>query len=270
MEAYSVLMTIYKKDNCADARAGIDSMLAQTVLTDDFVMVCDGPLTEELDGMLREYEKAYPEIFRVCRLEKNVGLGAALRHGVTLCKNELVARMDNDDLSRPERCEMELKYLEDHPEVAMVGAHVSEFDEDPAKPLRIKEVPVGKEAIERFSRRRNPFNHSTVLFRKSAVLAAGNYSEMRTNQDVDLWVRMLRKGHRCENLDEVLVDFRFDANTLQRRKDWKNSKLLIEVWKSFRKEGYCSYGDYLFVKWMQIAIFVMPKGLLNWVYDHLR
>lgn len=270
MQAYSVLMTIYKKDRCAHARAGMESMFGQTVPTDDFVLVCDGPLTEELDEMLKEFELRYPGILRVCRLEENVGLGAALRHGVTLCKNELVARMDNDDLARPRRMEKQLAFLHSHPEVDLVGAHVSEFDSDPAKPLRIKKVPIGKQAIEKFSRRRNPFNHSTVLFKKSAVLAAGNYSTMRTNQDVELWVRMLRKGYSMENLDEVLVDFRFDGNTLERRKDWKNSKLLIEVWKGFRKAGYCSWGDYLFVKWMQMAIYLMPKGLLSWVYDHLR
>lgn len=270
MENYSVLMTVYKKDVPEFMKLGIDSMLSQTHLTNDFVLVCDGPLCQELDEVIQVYEEKHPAIFRVIRLPENVGLGSALRQGLPLCKNEFVARMDNDDIARPERCEKELAYLQEHEECALVGAHINEFDEDPSTPIRIKKVPIGFENIKRYAHRRNPFNHSTVMLRKSMVLEAGNYSEMRTNQDVELWVRMLNKGYRCENIDAVLVDFRFDNNTLERRKEWKNSKLMIDIWKQFWKKGYCSYLDFFIVKWVQIAIYVMPKGMLNWVYDHLR
>ncbi len=267
---YSVLMTVYKKDNPENARVSIDSLLNQTVKTDDFVLVCDGPLTDALNEMIASYEASYPGLFRVVRLPENVGLGAALRHGVPLCKNEIVARMDDDDIAREYRCERQLEYLHAHPEVALVGGNVSEFDDDPQKPLRVKVMPVGEANIKKFSRKRNPFNHSTVMFRKQAILDGGNYSAMRTNQDVELWIRMINKGYLCANIDEVLVDFRFDNDTLVRRKEWRNSKLMIEVWKSFYAKGYCSYWDYLCVMGIQIAMYVMPTKLLSWVYDHLR
>ena len=270
MENYSILMTVYKKDDPNNARTSIDSVLNQTVKTDDFVIVCDGELTDALNEMLAAYEKEHDGLFHIVRLPQNVGLGAALRHGVPLCKNELIARMDDDDIARENRCEREVQFMQEHPEVALVGSNVSEFDDDPQKPLRIKTMPIGYESIRKFSKKRNPFNHSTVMFRKKAVLDCGNYSEMRTNQDVDLWVRMLNKGYICENIDEVLVDFRFDKNTLARRKEWKNSQLLIAVWKNFRKLGYCSYWDYVCVKWIQIAMYIMPNKLLSWVYDNLR
>ena len=270
MENYSVLMTVYKKDNPEFAKVGIDSMLAQTHVTDDFVLVCDGELTEELNALINAYTEKYPEIFNVIRLPENVGLGAALRHGVPLCKNELVARMDDDDIALPERCAAEIEYLTDNPDCVLVSSHMNEFDTNPNEPIRVKKVPLGFENIKKYARRRNPFNHSAVMFRKSAILEAGNYSEMRTNQDVEFWVRLLNKGYRCENIDKILVNFRFDTNTLERRKEWKNSKLMIDVWKQFRKNKYCSYGDYLAVKWVQIAIYIMPKKLLNWVYNNLR
>lgn len=270
MENYSVLMTVYKKDNPSFAKASIDSMLSQTHRTDDFVLVCDGELTEELNAVIDGYLAEYPKLFNVVRLPQNVGLGAALRQGVPLCKNQMIARMDDDDLAKPDRCRIEVEYLENNPECVLVGAHMNEFDTDPTMPIREKRVPIGFEQIKRYARRRNPFNHSTVMFRKAAVLDAGNYSEMRTNQDVELWVRMLNMGYRCENIDEILVDFRFDSNTLQRRKEWKNSKLMIQIWRQFRKKKYCSYWDYLVVAGVQIAIYIMPKKLLNWVYDHLR
>lgn len=270
MDNYSVLMTVYKKDSPEFAKLGIDSMLAQTHRTNDFVLICDGELTDELNNLIDEYSAAYADIFHVERLPQNVGLGAALRHGVPLCKNELIARMDDDDIAKPQRCEHEVEYLRNNQDCVLVGAHMNEFDSDPNKTIRVKEVPIGYENIKKYARRRNPFNHSTIMFRKAAVLEAGNYSEMRTNQDVELWMRMLNKGYLCENIDEVLVDFRFDGNTLERRKEWKNSKLMIDIWKQFMKNKYCSYWDYLVVKWVQIAIYIMPKKMLNWVYNNLR
>ena len=269
MQKYSVLMTMYKGDNPEYAKLSIESMLNQTVLTDNFVIVCDGPLTSELDTLLKEY-KQKNSIFHIYRLPHNVGLGAALRYGVTVCKNELIARMDDDDISKPKRCELEIEYLENNPECALVGTHMNEFADVPDNTIRIKKVPIGFDNIKKYAHRRNPFNHSMIMFRKSAVLGAGNYSEMRTNQDVELWVRMLNNGYHCENMDEILVDFRFDNNTLARRKEWKNSKLMIDIWKQFRKNKYCSYWDYIIVKWVQIAIYIMPKNLLSWVYDNLR
>ena len=270
MDNYSVLMTVYKKDNPEFVKAGIDSMIAQTHRTDDFVLVCDGELTDELNLLINDYISKYAKFFNVIRLPQNVGLGAALKRGVLMCKNELIARMDNDDIAKPERCEHEVEYMMKNSDCVLVGAHMNEFDEDPKSPIRIKKVPIGIDNIKKYARRRNPFNHSTVLFRKDAVLEAGNYSEMRTNQDVELWVRMLNKGYRCENLDEILVDFRFESSTLERRKEWKNSKLMIEVWKQFKDKNYCSYFDFLVVKWVQIAMYIMPKKLLNWVYNNIR
>ncbi len=270
MDNYSVLMTVYKKDNPDYLKAGIDSMLAQTHKTNDFVLVCDGELTKNLNTTIDAYANGYPKIFNIVRLPQNVGLGAALRQGIHICKNEFIARMDNDDIAKPQRCEHETEYLMKNPDCALVGAHMNEFYDDPNIPIRVKKVPIGFENIKKYARRRNPFNHSTVMLRKTAVLEAGNYSEMRTNQDVELWVRMLNNGYRCENIDEILVDFRFDSKTLERRKEWKNSKLMIDIWKQFRKNKYCSYLDYTIVKFAQIAIYIMPKKMLNWVYNNLR
>ena len=270
MENYSVLMTVYKKDNPSFVKQGIDSMLAQTVLTDDFVLVCDGPLTNELNKLIDNYKSEYKEIFHIVRMEKNVGLGAALRHGLPLCKNRLVARMDDDDVAYPERCEKELKYYEMHPEISILGAYVAEFENEISNVIREKEVPTDMNSIMEFSRRRNPFNHSTVMLDKEKILSIGNYSEMRTNQDVDLWVRALNRGLIGANLPESLVYFRFDNDTYQRRKDMKNVKLMVKVWKNFYKNKYCRLNDLMFVTLMQYGVALAPTKLIQWAYDHLR
>ena len=263
-------MTAFRKDNPEFAKLAIDSMLRQTKPTNDFVLVCDGPLTPELNDLIEDYVKNNPDVFNVIRLEENVGLGKALKTGLLECKNELVARMDDDDVSVPDRCEKQIKLFEDRPEVSIVGSYMDEFEEDYTHPVRTKAVPCELDEIKKYSRRRNPFNHSTVMFKKSAIIAAGNYSEMRTNQDVELWTRFLNAGYIGCNIPESLVLFRFDVNTYQRRKNRKNVKLMIDVWRGFRNKKYCSYSDYLFVYWSQIAVFLMPSFVLKWLYKKAR
>lgn len=269
MESYSVLMTVYKKDNPQYVKAGIDSMLAQTHKTNDFVLVCDGELPDELNAVIDSYADDNPDVFNIVRLPENVGLGAALRHGVPLCKNELVARMDNDDISYDFRCEKQVKRFEEQPELELIGGHVDEFCED-KKIVCTRYVPVSPEEIKKYSRRRNPFNHSTVMFKKSAILKYGNYSSMRTNQDVELWVRALNSGCRAENLDMSLVMFRFGEDTYRKRKNKANIKLMISVWKDFYKKGYCGLSDYLYVTLAMLYIKIVPTGMLKATYRALR
>ena len=154
--------------------------------------------------------------------------------------------------------------------LSICGSYMNEFDSDIMNPIRIKEVPTEFEHILAFSKRRNPFNHSTVMFKKEDILSIGNYSPMRTNQDVDLWVRALNNKLKGINISQPLVDFRFDSNTYQRRKEWKNVKLLIDVWRNFHKEGYCTLTDYWNVKLVQVMMFALPKRVVQWCYDHLR
>ena len=267
---YSVLMTVYEKDNPEYLKDSINSMLNQTVKTNDFVLVCDGKLTEKLNSIVEQYAKDYKGLFNIIMLPENVGLGKALQLGVLQCKNEYVARMDDDDISCSNRCEVELDYMEKNQDISIVSSYMNEFDVDFTCPIRVKKVPINHDEILSYSKRRNPFNHSAVIFRKSAIIKAGNYSDMRTNQDVDLWVRMLNKGFRGANIDLPLVNFRFDNGTYERRKNWNNVKLLISVWRRFYNNKYCSFYDYIVVAFTQIAVFLMPESFIKWAYNHLR
>lgn len=269
MQSYSVLMTMYSKDKPEYAKMAIDSMLNQTVKTNDFVIICDGNLTSELYSLLEMYKNTY-DVFNIIRLKQNVGLGEALRRGVEECKNNLIARMDDDDISRLDRCEMELLAFANDENLSICGSYMNEFDTDPSLITRVKRVPLTQDEIMKYSHRRNPFNHSTVMFRKDRILEVGNYSSMRTNQDVDLWVRAINQGLIGKNIDIPLVNFRFDFATYRRRKEWNNIKLMIKVWKSFLSRGYCSRKDYIYVATIQYLIFIMPNSLLRWSYDHLR
>ncbi len=270
MNDYSILMAVYVNDSPKDLMACISSMLEQTIPSNDFVIVCDGPLSDELNACLTQFVLENEDIFNIIRLPQNAGLGAALKIGLPFCKNEIIARMDGDDISHVDRCEKELCFLEKHPEVSIVGSFVNEFEDAQDRIFRVKSVPLTHQEIVNYSKRRNPFNHSSVMFRKNTILKMGNYSEMRTNQDIELWVRLLNNGCVGANINESLVDFRFESQTYKRRKSWKNIKLMVKTWHCFWGKHYCSLADFLYVLFLQIIIFIMPEPILRWCYSKLR
>lgn len=184
-------------------KTSIDSMMNQTIPTDDFVLVCDGPLTPELDATIAELQQKYGETIRTVRFEKNGGLGHALQVGVKECRNDLIARMDSDDISRPYRCEKELEIFAVHPELSIVGSVIEEFSTTPEVIDAKRVVPETSDEIVTFSKKRNPFNHPSVMYRKKDVLKAGNYSDVRYMQDYYLWVDMLIAGMKGYNIQEV-------------------------------------------------------------------
>lgn len=262
MEKYSVLMSLYKKEHPEYLRLALDSMINQSVKPDEIVLVEDGPLTPELYAVVEEYKDQLHIVIN----EKNLGLGLALNEGLKACRNELVARMDTDDISKPDRCEKQLKHFEEKPELAIVGSHIDEFVGSPDNVISQRRVPTTSEEIYNYAKKRSAFNHPAVMYRKSAVLAEGGYSDLKRNQDVDLFGRMLYAGHKAENIDEALLWFRSSDELAARRKSWENTKSYIATIKKFWKMGYSSFSDYTMVAIAQTGMFILPAGLQNWVY----
>ena len=269
MLKYSVLTTLYKNDDPTFLTQSIESMLGQSVPTNDYVIVADGPLTAELDSILNTYAEKY-SFFHIVRLRENGGLGVALRHGVEECKNELIARLDSDDISLANRCELQLKEFEEDPELAIVGSDMYEFDETPSRIKDIKRMPATAEQIYRYGRRRNPFNHSSVMYRKSVIQAVGNYSKRRRSQDIELWAKVIYAGYRCKNIGKPLIYFRTDGmNRIMRKKKWSNVKSDLSVYKANYRMGYSSILDYLYICIYQIAFYLMPDKMANYLYMKL-
>ena len=158
MENYSVLMSVYYKEKADYLRESIQSMLEQTVPPDDFVLVCDGPLNEELDEVIADYERRFPCVFQIVRLDTNMGLGNALNIGIRYCKNELIARMDSDDISLPGRCELQLKKFAEDQELDIVSGTIIELDNTSEDNVTYKSVPENNEDIEKAARGIYPEN----------------------------------------------------------------------------------------------------------------
>ena len=266
MEKYSVLMSLYVKEKAEYLQLAIESILTQTVAPDEIVIVEDGPLNDELYGVLDEYRQKYPELFNIVVNEKNLGLGLALNVGLKACRNELVARMDTDDIAKAHRCETQLKVFEEAPELSIVGSSVDEFYSSPDEVVSVRAVPEKHEDIYNFAKKRSAFNHPTVMYRKSKVLEQGGYADLRRNQDVDLFGRMLYSGCKAQNVGESLLWFRSNDALAKRRKSWENTKSYIDTIKRFWKMGYASFTDYAIVAVAQTGMFLMPVKLQHWIY----
>lgn len=265
---YSVLLTVYKSDNPEYFKLSLKSMLEQTVKSNDIVIVKDGPVPDSIQTVIDEFSVDNPAIHPL-QLKKNVGLGCALNEGLKVCQNELIARMDSDDISLPKRCEKQLALFSADPELDVVGCPVKEFVGTPDNIVGKRDVPLDNEAIHKYNRRRDPFNHPTVMYRKSKVFKYGPYGNYKKNQDTDLWIKLLSNGCKAANCADYLLMFRFDERTYKKRKSWVNTKLLIEIRKKAWKSGYCSFLDYLFVTCAQLGIYILPEGFQKFVYSKI-
>lgn len=266
---YSILMSVYKQEKPEYLVPSIESMLAQTAPAEQFVIVKDGPLTEELDAVIASYARKDPGLFTIVPLEENVGLGRALDYGMAQCRNELVARMDSDDISLPERCEKELALFAADPELAIVGTNIDEFYDDPADVKMSRVVPSEYEQIKKAIGRKTPFNHPTVMYKKCEVIRCGGYGKMRRKQDRDLFSRMINMGCKARNINESLLLFRSNEDNYKRRKSWTYCKSTVDVSIEIWKRGHCSLSDLLYVIAGQTVLYVMPLPIMKWISDHL-
>lgn len=269
MREYSVLMSVYYKENPEWLKFSIESMLNQTISPADFVIVEDGKLPEELEKVIKFYEKKYENLFHIIRLEKNQGLGLALNRGIQECKCEYVARMDSDDYSYPTRIEEEFEIFDDNPEFGMVGTNVEEFYENITNVISLVELPKEQEEIVKFSKTRCPFRHPTLLYKKSEVISAGNYRDFYLCEDYDLYIRMIRNGCVCYNIQKPLVSMRIGKDFYKRRGGIKYLKTMLEFKTLQLKEGYFSFGNYLKGCIAHTVVCLMPNGVRKFIYVNL-
>lgn len=225
----SVLMSVYRKEKPEYFISAMDSILAQTYPAEEILLIEDGPLTETLYEVIGKYREKYPQL-TIYSFKENQQLGLALAKGVELCRNELIARMDTDDIALPDRLEKQTAYMETHPEVAVSGGAIREFN-DQGTIDRVKRMPRTQEEILQYVKMRNPLNHMTVMYRKGAVLEAGNYQHYPYLEDYSLWSRMLAAGYQMRNLDDILVQARTSMNLVKRRSGWS----YYQTFKKLRK-----------------------------------
>lgn len=260
----SVLMSVYKKENPAFLKTSLDSIYAQTLKADEIVLIEDGKIPEALEAVISQYPKIH-----IVRLEKNVQLGRALEAGLKVCQHELVARMDTDDIMMPDRLEKQYRFMTDHPEVASCGSDIAEFMEEDTM-LREKHMPTSPEELYRYGKKRNPLNHMTVMFRKSAIEAVGGYRHFPGLEDYDLWSRLLANGYQIANIPEVLVKARIGDRFASRRGGWSYFKRYLQLRKEQYRIGYLNKKEYIVSCVLTFGMTVMPEKLREKAYAVLR
>lgn len=265
---YSILMAVYIKEKAEYLELAIKSMLNQTVMTNDFVLVKDGPLTEELNEVINKYSSMYPGLFNIIEFQKNMGLGYALKIGVERCKNEWIARMDSDDFSIPTRCEQQLNLIKDNPKLDIVGSSITEFNGYLGNIQAYNHLPETNEEIHEFARRRCPFSHPSLMIRKSKILEAGNYREYLLCEDYELWTRMLANNAQCYNIEESLVYVRVDDNFYKRRGGIKYLKSILKLKTELYKRGFYSLKDYCISSSAHIVMCLLPNKVRTFLYKN--
>ena len=265
MEEYSVLMSVYERENPVFFRDSIESMRKQSLPFSDFVLVCDGPLGEELEEVIRWAEGCIGERFQCIRLPENRGLGKALAEGITHCRYDIVARMDSDDLSRPERCRLQIEAMEKGG-YDIVGCALEEFKETPGDTENVRFSPEYQEEIIGYAGKRNPFNHPCVMYRKSTVLKAGNYVDFSGFEDYCLWIRMLKKGAKAHNLQQVLLDMRTGEGMYDRRGGASYIKSVLRFQRYLKGEGIIGTGTFLKNCAVRTIVGLIPGSLREEFY----
>lgn len=242
-------------------------MLTQTAAPAEFVLVCDGPLTEGLDEVIDSFRTLHPGVFRVHRLPENRGLAKALNAGLAFCSHDLVARMDSDDVANPDRCALQLAKFREDPELALVGGAVEEFEQDPENVVSRKEMPQTHSEILRYAGRRNPFNHPTVMYRRSALMEVGGYPEhYPAHEDYGLWMALLHNGVKTCNLPQYLCRMRTDGGLYSRRGGWKYLKNAVRFRYEILRSGWLSFGNFLLVCGGLVLVCLVPPAVRKGVY----
>lgn len=261
---FSVLISVYDGESATSLREALISIIDQSTAPDEVVLVKDGPLSEELDETIENLKSEYPHLFTIVSIKRNIGLGRALDIGLEHCSNPLVARMDADDISVEDRFSRQLQYLQHHPNISLVGGYMRENGK--SEDGFIRQVPITPEEVEETAHIRNPLNHPTVMFRKSAVKSAGGYQDLQAIQDYDLWVRMLMEGYKLANIPEVLVTTNEDTNLYQRRGGTKYLKTEIKVQKLFVDYGFLTPLEMMRNLLIRVPIRLIPNNIRSKLY----
>jgi glycosyltransferase involved in cell wall biosynthesis len=259
---FSVLMSIYIRENPAFLEQSLQSLLSQTRKPDEIVIVKDGDLSVDLDEVIARYARQNPGLFNVVGYATNRGLGEALNYGMQYITTPIVARMDGDDIAASNRFEEQISFMEAHTDIAVLGSCISEFDNDPAHTMRTRKVPESHEQIVTKARLTNPMNHMTVVFRKDSVLKAGGYQHAPYFEDYDLWVRMLSKGMKFHNLQSNLVLARVGNDMVGKRHGLRYAGYEFSHFRKMQATGFIGTVGMAKAVLLRLPFRLMPKPLL--------
>ena len=263
---FSVLISVYNNDKPEWLSEALRSIYHyQTLKPSEIVIVIDGPINEDLYAVIEKFSNETGIVKKIL-LSRNMGLFFALNEGLKCCSNEIIARMDADDISLPNRFEVQIRKMIENPEIAVLGSYIEEYDEEMKNKIGIRKVPVDFSEIIKFSKKRSPVNHMTAVFRKSIILSVGGYPPIKNFEDYALWCKLIKYDHKIYNIPEVLVRVRAGYSLIKRRKGFTYLKNEIKLIKYLKNIGFYTYKDILLYSFPRLLTRIMPDTLMYYIY----
>jgi hypothetical protein len=267
-EPFSLLLPVYRGDRPEFLRRAFRSSVDdQTLRPDEVVVVRDGPVSAELARTMAELAAASPVPVVTVELERNMGLAYALERGLDACSHDVVARMDADDISLPERFARQLELISGG--LDLVGTGMYEFADEVGTIGGRRTPPVGADAISRYARFHDPFNHPTVVYRRAAVRRAGGYLPLGLMEDYYLFARMIQSGARVENLPDPLVMYRVSAGAYARRGGVAQLRAELRLQREFRRRRFTSLSQALRNVLVRGSYRLIPEAVRRGLYRRL-
>ena len=268
---FSLLLSVYQGDEKDWLKLAFQSITNQTHLPDEIILVEDGKIPRDLKEIIRTFEKNKKKIpLKVISLKQNQGLATALNKGIAACKYEWIARFDADDINLPDRFQKQVDFLRKNPNLDLLGGHSLEFFKISQTSFRVKKIPYNSLDVRAFAKKRNPFNHMTVFYKKSAVLKAGGYEDYPAMEDYHLWVKMLLLNFRLVNLPENFVLQRANQKMFARRRGLKYLKTEWRLHSFFLKSNFINLLEFIRNIILRSAVRLIPAFLLQWAYGFVR
>ncbi|MBD5357310.1 MAG: glycosyltransferase [Bacteroides sp.] len=267
---FSIVTSVYRNDKPEFVARSLESITSlQTKQPDEVVLVVDGPIPTSLSKVIKQWETEKP-IFKIIWLPENKGLGNALRIGVETAKYDIVARMDSDDVSLPDRFEKQLTYMESHPDCDIISGQITEFIDQEDNIVGKREVPCSNDEIYRLMKQRCGLNHVAVMFRKSKILEVGNYIDWHYNEDYYLWIRLMETGCHFANLQDILVNVRVGKDMYARRGGWKYFQSEKGLQDYMYKRKMITLPQYIFNVTVRFGVqVVLPNKIRGFIFQKL-
>jgi glycosyltransferase involved in cell wall biosynthesis len=268
---FSVLMSVYINDDQVHFREALDSIFTQTFMPKQFVLVCDGTVYcwDVIYEYMEKFESANVE-FTLINLEKNQGLGLALRAGVRKCNQNYIIRMDSDDISNPNRFELTKLLIENNPDASVFGGQIEEFNKNPGDLNRFRKVPCDNGKIIKYAKKRNPMNHVSVAVERKSLLEVGNYESIMYHEDYFLWIKFILSTKKLINSPDTFVMVRVGNDLVGRRKGLKYIAYEMDFTRACMKAGFFNQLDTFFYLAPRFLIRLLPASILKLIYQVLR
>ena len=264
---YTVCLSVYKNDCPKYFLAAIRSVAQQTIMPYEIILTIDGPISSELEESIVLFQKEYPSL-RIIRFLDNKGHAAARQAAIEAAKTDLIAIMDSDDISISNRMELELQYLQQHPEVDIVGGQIEEFIENESNIVGTRVVPLQDGNIKKYLKKRCPMNLVTVFFKKDAIQRVGGFVDWYCEEDYYLWIRMAEAGCVFANIDKTLVFVRVGNEMYQRRGGWKYFKSEEKIQRYMFVHKLIRFHTYLYNTIIRFILQVlMPNKLRGFIFQ---